>query len=100
MPMTPPPGTKLIGNSIEWVIERPEVNGIQTNLALYTQSAWQKMFGYFPKSGALYRPSALPSGVLTTLIMDQNGIYVSIPTLYPGESDDAAWFNGIRVPLP
>jgi hypothetical protein len=33
--ITPPTGTKLVGNCAEWIVERPGVNGVLSNLANY-----------------------------------------------------------------
>lgn len=98
LPMSPPAGTHLVGNSIEWIIERPQVNGSQTDLAFYTRSAWQTMLGYYQTGALQYRPSLTPTGTSYTLTMfNQAGVAISTPTLYPGPVDDAAWFNGIEV---
>jgi hypothetical protein len=96
VPMSPPAGTHLVGNSIEWVIERPQVNGALTNLASYNRNAWQTMMGYYQQGALIYRPSLAPTGTSYTLTMiDGQGINISVPTLYPGPVDDAAWFVGI-----
>ncbi len=98
LPMSPPAGTHLVGNSIEWIVERPQVNGSQTDLAFYTRSAWQTMLGNYQTGALQYRPSSAPTGTSYTLTMlNQAGIAISTPTLYPGPVDDAAWFNGIEV---
>jgi len=62
IPMAPPPGVKLVGNSIEWVVERPTVNGVESILAPYSRSGWQTMIGYYVQGQAQYRPSLAPTG--------------------------------------
>jgi Peptidase A4 family len=93
MVMTPKPGTQLIGNSIEWVVERPMANNVQTDLSLYDRCAWLNMQGYYQQGALIYRPSVAPSGTVYALTMVQNGAEVSTPTLYPGPANDAAWIT-------
>jgi len=38
--LTPPSGTRLQGNSVEWIVERPSVNGSYTTLTNYIDSSW------------------------------------------------------------
>jgi Peptidase A4 family len=38
--LTPPSGTSLVGNSIEWIVERPGVGGGLATLTNYIDSSW------------------------------------------------------------
>ncbi len=94
---TPPAGTQLIGDTIEWVVERPQVNGATTNLAPYTRSGW-RMEAYKQET-TVYRPSLSPTGTSYAVTMVDPTINgpnqsVSTPVLYPGFTDDAGWFTG------
>lgn len=42
----PPPGYSLIGNSAEWVVERPTVNGAYANLTDYTMDPFWDAYAY------------------------------------------------------
>ena len=97
MAMTPPSGTHLLGDTIEWVVERPQVNGALTSLAPYTRSSFQMMQTYYQQGALVYRPSLAPTGTSYSVTMVDStpnlpNPNISTPTLYPGPSDDAAWF--------
>jgi hypothetical protein len=71
-----PKGTKLIGNSAEWITERPAVNG---KLATLTNYGSQK---YSDALGETFSGSKIDPGDSTKLIMvDNNGNPISDPTL-------------------
>ncbi|MGO9743361.1 MAG: G1 family glutamic endopeptidase [Roseiarcus sp.] len=44
--LTPPSGTELTGNSVEWIVERPGVGGGLATLANYISSAWNEGFAW------------------------------------------------------
>jgi hypothetical protein len=63
--MTPPPGTKFVGNSIEWVVERPTINNAAlSKLTNYLLNPWTNISAVvFPRlSGTpvTYLPNAAP----------------------------------------
>jgi len=45
-----PSGTKLVGNSMEWIVERPGVNGGLATLSQYTALPWEWAHGESPKA--------------------------------------------------
>jgi hypothetical protein len=64
--MTPPPGTSLVGNSIEWIVERPTLNNVAlSKLTNYVLNPWTDISGVsFPSlSGPpiIYLPDAAPA---------------------------------------
>jgi hypothetical protein len=71
-----PKGTKLIGNSAEWITERPAVNGALANLTNYDS---QKYSGAL---GETFSGSKIDPGDSTKLVMvDNNDKPISYPTL-------------------
>ncbi|HEY7333292.1 MAG TPA: G1 family glutamic endopeptidase [Bryobacteraceae bacterium] len=56
----PPAGTVYQGNSVEWVVERPGVNGSLANLTNYVADAWNYAYGY--GGGAYYYANAATAG--------------------------------------
>jgi hypothetical protein len=76
---TPPSGTKLIGNSAEWVTERPGVNGGLATLTNYISDPYWGAAAYnFNKSK--YTPGGTHGFGVTML--DNNGHAISYPTLF------------------
>lgn len=76
-----PPGTHLVGNSAEWVVERPGVNGGLATLTNYVSDVlWDAEsydFGYHAASpGAPGLSNSIPVQML-----DNNGGVISVPTL-------------------
>ncbi len=70
-----PAGTNLVGNSAEWIVERPEVGGSLANISNYTADYFSgAIASNFAK--AKFRPGAL--GLEMT---DNNGAVVSTPSL-------------------
>jgi hypothetical protein len=87
-----PPGFSLIGNSAEWIVERPAMNGELSNLTNYVQeflTAAQAtdMQGnsYFPGVAAAGVPAAEAIEML-----DNNNKVISIPALL---GHNGVWFN-------
>jgi hypothetical protein len=77
MSLTAPAGARLVGNSAEWVIERPLVNGVVSNLTNYVSEYFSSCVAV-DASGLTYTPSS-PSAILTT--MRNNGVPISYPTV-------------------
>jgi hypothetical protein len=70
-----PKGTKLKGNSAEWITERPEVNG---GLATLTNYGSQK---YSDAHGETFSGKAIDPGDSSLIVMvDSNGNILSYPT--------------------
>jgi hypothetical protein len=63
--MTPPSGTELVGNSIEWILERPTINNAAlSKLTNYLLNPWTDIGGVtLPQSGipVTYLPNAVPA---------------------------------------
>jgi hypothetical protein len=82
---SPPSPSKVVGNTIEWIVERPTVNGSTTLLAPYGQMIWGTIGGYVQASAntkpILYRPSNAPTGESYSISMCQNNQTVSSATL-------------------
>jgi hypothetical protein len=78
-----PPGTTLVGNSAEWVVERPGVSGGLSTLANYVSdylsncyaTTWNKV-SYAPGS----------SSAMQLTMLDDSGRPISVPTLLGGSA--------------
>ena len=84
--MTPPTGTSLVGNSVEWVVERPEINNLLTNLAHYGSLAMQSIYVWYPSSTAAPQanyPSNAPSETIYTVNMTSGSQILSAPIVSP-----------------
>ena len=92
--LTAPSGTSLVGNSVEWIVERPTVFGGLATLTNYIDSAW-------PNGIALNYQAATPTyqyqgqtpaaGTLNVITMvDNNGNSISSATI---ENSDFLWFR-------
>jgi len=55
----PPLGTNYLGNSVQWVIERPEVNGALANLTNYIADQFNFEFAF---NGSYFYPGSSPAG--------------------------------------
>jgi hypothetical protein len=72
----PPAGTKLVGNSAEWITERPESNGATATLTNYIADPFWNAYAVTHNN----RP--LDPGISEAIIMlDNNNIEISYPTL-------------------
>jgi hypothetical protein len=94
--ITPPTGTRLVGDSIEWIVERPSIHGVYAYLRPYVVMGWSSLNAAVTNSSGTvnYKPSSSPSGTVNTIIMKQNGRAVSTPELYAdGTVSDKAWFH-------
>jgi hypothetical protein len=88
--ITAPSGTKLVGNSAEWIVERPTVNGSLANLSDYKVD-------YFDEgiAGAsdIFRIVTLGSGTAVTMT-GNNSAPLSVPTL---ETDQLMKVNWLKA---
>jgi Peptidase A4 family len=97
-PMSPPSGYSLIGNSIEWIVERPTVNKSLTNLTDYDIIGWNQMTASVSAGNGTatvgYQPSSAPSGASYEIGMTDGTSVISRPELDTngGLTWDPAWF--------
>jgi hypothetical protein len=73
-----PQGTTLVGNSAEWVVEAPTVNGGLANLTNYISDYFSDEYAY-PFSGAGVDPGS--SNSYNVDMLDSKGYIISYPTL-------------------
>lgn len=73
-----PAGTSLIGNSAEWIVERPTVSGALATLTNYSADYFSSAYAG-TESGKEYKPNS--SGSLLLTMDDANGNPISVPTL-------------------
>lgn len=66
-----PSGTALKGNSIEWIVERPESNGTLTTLTNYTTDPWYGCHG-LTKGTKLFSPGQPQAGTAYSVTMLDN----------------------------
>jgi len=85
--LTPPAGTSLIGNSAEWVVERPSVGGGLATLTNYVWDFFANCYAY-TWSGVSYTPGTTSATQLTML--DNSSKPISYPTLL---GTNAIWFR-------
>ena len=72
-----PPGTHLVGNSAEWIVERPNIGGSLATLTNYISDYFSDSYAYnFGYSGV--DPGSATSFPVTML--DNNGNAISYPT--------------------
>jgi len=69
-----PNGTTLVGDSMEWITERPGINGSLATLSNYVNVPWYYATGYVPKgdSSTQYSPADGHSGTIYSITMDDN----------------------------
>ena len=72
----PPSGTKLVGNSAEWITERPDVNGAPATLTNYIAEPFWAACGV-AHNGRVFDPGSSQA----ILMFDNNGNEISYPTL-------------------
>ena len=86
-----PAGTSLVGDSVEWIVERPEVNGSFAALTHYVAEPFN--FCHAAAGAGTYTPGASPSGTAYAIDMiDDSGsgaTVLSSPNLY---GTAALWF--------
>jgi hypothetical protein len=91
--LTAYPGYPVVGNSVEWIVERPGVSGGLATLTNYVDVAWPYGFAWNYTSGAptAYYPGIAPSGATfeTITMLDNNSNPISV-----GQIENAAflWF--------
>ena len=100
--MTPPPGTSLVGNSIEWIVERPTLNNVAlSKLTNYVLNPWTDISGVasprLPGPPLVYLPNAAPaSATIYRLWMTDGGERISGAQLFSIEASakaaPALWF--------
>ena len=74
---TAPSGTYLLGNSAEWVVERPTVGGSYANLTNYISDPFWNAYAY-TEGGTQYNPSSGSAYGITML--DNSGKGISYPS--------------------
>lgn len=87
--MTPPSGTSLQGNSVEWIAERPTVDNALTSLTNFGTIDWTGLFASATsQSGTttVYTPSSPPTGTTFAVTMKDGANSISTPTLYTNAS--------------
>lgn len=82
----PPSGTTYVGNSAEWVVERPTVNGALADLTNYTANPWD--FAYAYGNGNYYYGTSSPSGTTAYDIY----MYCNSSTWYPSSDCPSATY--------
>ncbi len=92
--LTAPSGTNLIGNSVEWIVERPGFGGGLTTLTNYIDSAWSYgvAWNYAAMTQTYYFEGGNPpAGTLQLITMlDNTSMPISAATV---ESADFLWFQ-------
>jgi hypothetical protein len=78
--LAPPSGTSLIGNSAEYVVERPGVNGGLATLTNYISDFWALDADYNFKLTQNFPGSTAPATWLLNML-DNNGNVISVPTV-------------------
>jgi hypothetical protein len=86
--ITAPKGTALVGNSAEWIVERPSVNGSITSLTDFKVVYFDE--GIAGLSGAPFTIVTLGSGAAVTMTGNNNAS-LSIPTLETGQLMKVDW---------
>jgi len=88
--ITAPSGTTLVGNSAEWIVERPTVNGVLTSLADYKVDYFDE--GIAGLSG-VFQIVTLGSGTPVTMTGNNNAP-LSVPTF---ETDQLMKMNWLKA---
>jgi hypothetical protein len=70
--LTPPAGTTLQGNSVEWIVERYSINNQITNLPDYVSLAMNDATAQ-STAGNVYYPGSVPGGTIYSIVMLSNG---------------------------
>jgi len=73
-----PPGTQLVGNSAEWVVERPSENGRLATLTNYISDYFSGAAAE-TVAGTVYYPGS--SAAISLTMLDNSGNPISYPTL-------------------
>ncbi len=83
---TAPSGVKLVGNSAEWIVERPTV-GTLANLTNYISEYFSDAYAY-TENGKQFTPGT--SGASLVDMLDNSGYVISYPTLL---GSTGIWFQ-------
>jgi hypothetical protein len=78
-----PAGTTLQGNSVEWIVERPEVNSGLATLTNYVAMATSidTAWDYKAATPSYYYPGNAPTGTVYAITMlDESGLPISYPS--------------------
>ena len=65
----PPAGTVFTGNSAEWIVEAPTINGGQSLLPNYVAVPWNYAYSYSSSTGQFYVPEYAPGGTAYSITM-------------------------------
>jgi hypothetical protein len=84
----PPSGTRFIGNSAEWIVERPDINNNLTTLANYVTdfmcNTVTLLYGSnTPILGGLGGPN-IPNSTVTMVVSKTNTTVISAPLVLAG----------------
>jgi hypothetical protein len=88
--ITAPKGTSLVGNSAEWIVERPTVNGSLASLTDYKVCYFDE--GIAGLSGAPFTIITLGSGAAVTMTGNNNAS-LSVPTLETSQLMKVDWLK-------
>lgn len=97
--MTPPNGTSLQGNSVEWVVERPEINNVLTNLAQFGALSMQSIYVWYPSATGTPQgnyPGNAPSGTIFSINMMLGDQVLSAPSLSPIDNSIALFSTPVN----
>ena len=88
-----PAGTVYVGNSAEWITERPEINNKLANLANYGSETYTAFA--FNTAGVMSSPGAPAAGLTATVLtmLDNNNYPISLPSL-PASNEVATVVTG------
>jgi len=81
------PGYPLVGNSAEWVVERPGISGGLATLTNYITDYFAECYAY-TENYTLYEPGS--AGALFLTMLDNSSNAISYPTLL---GPTGIWFN-------
>lgn len=71
--ITAPTGTALIGNTIEWIVERPSINNVYSQLTNYYDMSWPNGFALASTNPQLYYMGGPnPTGTTYSVTMTDN----------------------------
>jgi Peptidase A4 family len=90
--LTAPPGTTLVGNSIEWIVERPGIKGSLSTLTNYIDVPWPNgvAWNYTAKKPTYYYEGKPSTGTFLQITMlDNSGNPISAATI---ENTNFLWF--------
>jgi hypothetical protein len=91
-----PSGTKLVGNSAEWVVERPGISGGLAPLTNYVACPFDACYAFGSVNGGTYNRAYYPginlagTTVYAASMLDNAGKVISVPSLV-GTAD--LWFR-------